>query len=643
MRTDRSGDVRRRFSIRAPLAVLLLVAVGGSAWLSDDSLITLRTVENCVQGHGLRWNAAERTMTYSHPLWCGLLFVPRLVTGELYFGTIALGGLLTLVTVAVMVRIHLAAAALLLAVMASSRAFVDFSTSGLENPLSHLLLVSLLAILRQRHRGVSKRAAVLFGLLVLTRHDLVWLGLPLLGCALWSRPRREWLIAALLAGGMVLAWLAFATIYYGSPWPTTAYAKAFRHELAGADLVMAGLKYALHLLYFDPVTALTIAVGIVVGCLRAPARLALPAIGCLLQLAYVIAVGGDFMAGRFFTPLFVVALWILGERISTHELRSATREFWLPIGAVVLALLGGAMRAEIPANFAVWRPPPLHSRWQVFDERAGYQELLGLWSPRRVELRPGLIDPVIAHHRQQAVAFGLAVGWFGLLGGPRLHVVDPYICDPLLVRLPVCRELGFRPGHYTRRIPEGYLESLAHGDNRIEHAGLRRYYDSLRVVLRAPIWSGARWRAVSELAIGSHDAGLFDYLATDYVDPPLRTVAGADLRRDVELGKPWFESGAELVYDGGVRIDFGQPQTVTRLAIALQQHDSYRVQLSRDGRVVRTLSLAGEPAADLSIAFLAGFDWREVDVAGLTFDAVIVRVTDAVDRVGAIAAVRVGG
>ncbi|MFO1428328.1 MAG: hypothetical protein U1F11_15430, partial [Steroidobacteraceae bacterium] len=72
------------------LLLLLLLAIGGSAWLCDDSLISLRTVDNCLVGRGLCWNAGERSMTYTHPLWLALLFVPRLCGGEYYFGTILL-------------------------------------------------------------------------------------------------------------------------------------------------------------------------------------------------------------------------------------------------------------------------------------------------------------------------------------------------------------------------------------------------------------------------------------------------------------------------------------------------------------------------------------------------------------------------
>ena len=53
--------------------LVLAIAVVKDAWLSDDSFITLRTIDNVWHGYGLRWNPIERVQTYTHPLWMLLL------------------------------------------------------------------------------------------------------------------------------------------------------------------------------------------------------------------------------------------------------------------------------------------------------------------------------------------------------------------------------------------------------------------------------------------------------------------------------------------------------------------------------------------------------------------------------------------
>ena len=57
----------------ACLALAALVMLR-SAWVSDDALITFRTLDQFTSGNGLRWNLVERVQTYTHPLW--LLVLP---------------------------------------------------------------------------------------------------------------------------------------------------------------------------------------------------------------------------------------------------------------------------------------------------------------------------------------------------------------------------------------------------------------------------------------------------------------------------------------------------------------------------------------------------------------------------------------
>jgi arabinofuranosyltransferase len=51
----------------AAIAVYLVIVLR-AAWVSDDSFITMRTVDNWLQGR-LRWNTDERVQAYTHPLW----------------------------------------------------------------------------------------------------------------------------------------------------------------------------------------------------------------------------------------------------------------------------------------------------------------------------------------------------------------------------------------------------------------------------------------------------------------------------------------------------------------------------------------------------------------------------------------------
>lgn len=139
-----SRDARARFGAALAGAVYFLFLAGGHAWLCDDAYITFRTIENFVAGRGLTWNPGERVQVFTHPAWMFLLSGLRYVTGEIYWTSLGAGlGLSLAAFVLLIARFARTWPAALLAtgVLTASKAFVDYSTSGLENPLTHLLLV----------------------------------------------------------------------------------------------------------------------------------------------------------------------------------------------------------------------------------------------------------------------------------------------------------------------------------------------------------------------------------------------------------------------------------------------------------------------------------------------------------------------
>ncbi len=71
----------RRFLIALAGALFLIVLIR-TAWLSELSYLTLRTIEHAATGHGIRWNINERVQAFDHPLWMLLLLCGRMLTGE---------------------------------------------------------------------------------------------------------------------------------------------------------------------------------------------------------------------------------------------------------------------------------------------------------------------------------------------------------------------------------------------------------------------------------------------------------------------------------------------------------------------------------------------------------------------------------
>lgn len=502
---------------RFPVVVLIalfIVLMLRTAWTADDAFITYRTVENFVQGRGLVWNSGERVQAYTHPLWMLLLAAGRATTGEIELTGLMMSFMLSaaavlLVALAVAARPALATFALLTLVF--SKAFVDYSTSGLENPLSHALLaVFAWQYLNDRAQRRPAMLALLTCLTMLNRMDLALLLAPALGEALWSA--RSWRSARRAAAAFLplAAWEAFSLIYYGTLVPNTAYAK-LNNGLASASLLKNGLFYYVSTVSLDPVLILVLAAGLLTPLIvRERRRLTLMA-GVALYMLYVVWIGGDFMAGRMLTPCLVVSVCVIA---SLGQI--ATREVVLGCAAVVLAGLANPRAPIYSLDTYGYRLTLIDARG-IADERAFYYGGTGLLLRRPYQDRPTqswVQQGLDVQRAGMKVVVKGNIGFFGFYAGPDVYVVDPFaLADPLLARLPLDPADDWGIGHYRRTIPNGYLESLEGGENVIEDERVRRLYDDVRLITRGELFSGPRWAAIVEGLFGGDRERTEGYLA----------------------------------------------------------------------------------------------------------------------------------
>jgi arabinofuranosyltransferase len=540
---DRWHVAPRRLAPAAAVAALfasLLAVVVAKAWVCDDAYITLRSVDNLLSGYGPNWNAGERVQAYTHPLWMLLLAAVSRLTSEVFYTSIGLGVLLTAVAAWILTR-RLApsagAAALGLALLAGSRGFTDYATSGLENPLTQALTALYLVVFLELGAEPTGRRtgllATLAGLLLLTRLDAAFLILPSFAWQAW-RARRQ--VGPLVTGLLPFAlWELFALVYYGVPIPNSALAK-LGSGLGPAELLPQGGLYLLESLRTDPVTLPACVAAVVLPCARRDAPLAAIGLGIALHLGWVVWVGGDFMSGRFLTaPLFAAAI-VLARQAPPPRLAWSAAVAGLAIG-VAAAGIGGAPAGAVDAH-------------GIADERGFYAEQASLWSRRgrspwpdpqaardaaRLQIewrtdpvlnilvdagvvagdetwaRPGTAGPAAA---TQPVVVSAAAGFLGWYLGPGVHLLDIWaLGDPLLARLPALRPdpilgivlpelagLPWRVGHYTRRIPAGYLATLSTGRNALRDPQLAAAYERIRLITRGPLLAPARLRAIAALA-----------------------------------------------------------------------------------------------------------------------------------------------
>jgi arabinofuranosyltransferase len=286
----------------------------GTAWIGDDAFISLRVIDNFVNGFGLRYNVIERVQVYTHPLWLLLLTPFYALTREAMVTTMLISVSLSLAAIwllATRVAKNIEYGCLIVLAAMTSRVICNFSTSGLESPLTFLLLALFVwqiyefETARQLDKGGQADKAWIpagmAGLLLLNRLDLAILLGPVLVYLLLRTHGQDRGKVAVAALSPALAWMIFSIIYYGAPFPNTAYAKLGTGFSVGT-LILRGLEYNKDFVFTDPLLALILA-KVLVDALRYRnwrlPNLTTPLLGfgIVLYVAYIIVIGGDFMSG----------------------------------------------------------------------------------------------------------------------------------------------------------------------------------------------------------------------------------------------------------------------------------------------------------------------------------------------------------
>jgi arabinofuranosyltransferase len=482
--------------LKASLLGLFTIVLVRTAWMCDEAYITLRTVDNLVSGYGPRWNIAERVQAYTHPLWMFILAAPYAVTREAYFTPLAVSMLASVAAAWLFVsRLARSAGAIIVgaSVFIFSKALIEYSTSGLENPLTNFLLAVFLTLY---WKGEPVRLTALWlvaSLIMLNRLDV---GLIVLPAMVRRSYEMGWKIGSKAAAvGLVpvVCWELFSIAYYGFPFSNTAYAK-LNSGVAAGELAMQGLLYLLNSITSDPVTLFAIGVFVTTAVVSRPRESWPVALGIVLHVVYVVLVGGDAMSGRLLTAPLFCAVALIGR----FDLPIASP--LTPAAAAVVIALGvfATSRPPLLTQTDAMNPPERVSAVAgINDERASFYRYTGLlrWTreaplPRyewKTQGREARANPgVVARAR---------VGLFGYYAGPEVHVVDVLAAgDPLLARLRAMPK--WRIGQFERTVPEGYIETLQTGRNRIADPAVGMLYERLKLITQAPLWTRRRWRAI---------------------------------------------------------------------------------------------------------------------------------------------------
>ena len=561
-----------------------------TAWVSDDAAITLRTVLNVTHGFGLTFNVAERVQTFTHPLWMAILTLGYAITRNVYITTFAAGMVCSAIvfwSAVTRARSALQAAAAGM-VLLFSQAFVDFSTSGLENPLANALLVAFTAVFLNerlpRRRWLTALWA-LAALLYLTRPDAPLIVLPLLILASWQVRNPSTIAGAILLGTLpATLWTVFAILYYGFPFPNTAYAK-LAMGIDASELRAQGMLYLLDSLDRDPVTLTAIAFAIAIAAFRrVPAGLALAA-GILLYVMYVVAIGGDFMTGRF------LALPLCASVLLLARLAEGPKTLWAPAAGILAIVAATGAHLPLWSNSRYGDAAPKPSG--IVDERAVYFRDHSLLLARRGTFRdPDWPSGRRTTGRTSVVDTCGLMGAAGLDFGPYIHLLDECaLADPLLARLPAVFNPDWRTGHYRRMIPGGYRESLESSSNQIKDPKLHEFYEQMRLITRSDrLFSRARLSAIVAMNLRRYD----HLIDRAYYRHGGAVAADSEVATLRQPGTPGTAEG-NRVLTAPLAVTFPARSGRRYLDVTLDSDDRYVLTFLRDGRMISTLELGPIP------------------------------------------------
>jgi arabinofuranosyltransferase len=498
------------------------------AWTFEDIFITYRVIDNFIHGFGLRWNVVERVQVVTHPLWMFLLMPVYYFSREIVLSTAVVSAICTMMAMVTLYRgkIYQSTAAALLAILILflTKTFPTYSSSGFENPLSHLIACAFfIAVFRNGITTPSYKAPLLAALGILTRIDTLLLYGPYLIAQIVFQ-RGQWKRTAV---GMMplIVWGLFSFVYYGTLVPNTALAK-IPDGIEQAVILRQGAAYISDLFEKDLLAAVVILLAVwsfVValcegGSERYTSRFHEPLLllnaGAVAYCIYIVWIGGDYLSYRFWSLplLYSVILGVLRfERLCKQGAKQLTPHavlvaFTMLAGVSLwLETADGSQTTSIGDD----RLKDFFAPLRLSDYINHGWSLDHPWRSKGLQLRTKAEDANSSSADKLSVEPN--VGIIGYYAGPQVHIMEPFaLTEPLLARLPT--EGEWRIGHFPRRAPQGYVTWLLSGDGDRLPSPLKGYLEKLTIVVRAPVFDSKRLRELLLFSTGAYDGLLRTYV-----------------------------------------------------------------------------------------------------------------------------------
>jgi arabinofuranosyltransferase len=473
----------------AVVGMLAFYLIFRVAWVGDDALINVRTALNMQVGSGPVFNVGERVQGYTSPLWFWVSFAFGYIFNEYIVTSIVLSLLFACLSFAFLgSKSHNVYRLITVGLsIYFSSSILDYSTGGLENAIGMLCIVIFLNSTQSNTTRSQIVLGVSASLVFLTRFDYAILVIPLMACFfIGPQSRKSKFCVAAIALILPTLWFVFSKLYYDHFFPNTYYAK-LNIDIPKSEMLLQGFRYILVSVELDPSILIVFFASFLAILLTKSRFHQVAFISSIGYLVYVVWIGGDFMAGRFFTAPLVIWLWNIGTA-PTALPKVFERNLSVLISISFLFLCFQPMIENRPSyNSAEKNDFTLGG---VADE-AGYHRsrgssLIGLILESKGDLvaftdsqgngRLFLVvqkqklwfkSPVLPQGKERIVTITCGeLGNLGISVGPEVHIIDTCgLVDPFLSKIKYSsNDFEWRIGHFSRTIPDGYEDAIRYSD-----------------------------------------------------------------------------------------------------------------------------------------------------------------------------------
>ncbi len=315
------------YGLETALLLFFVVQAFRHLWMADDGYIYLVYVRNLTENHaGAVFNTGQHVEGYTSVGWFALLSILNWLRPPAFLDlrkmTVVLSILVSVGALSLWPVIERRAAGrahrdrrptanIPLAVLVATFAVYSFATSGLETPLEYLFLSLMVWYVYQPNERFEF-ALLLVAFAPLVRPDYVLFSVVLFGRYVRRGGRRPvvLLLGAVIPSAIVLVLRIW---YYAALFPNTYYAKTNTGFGLHAGLVYLRefvMSYGAQWVFFGAVVVMvafalqrtTEAKASYLRPLRDERQFLF--LSALVYGVYVLSVGGDFMAGRMWLPVF---------------------------------------------------------------------------------------------------------------------------------------------------------------------------------------------------------------------------------------------------------------------------------------------------------------------------------------------------